>query len=643
MMKFYIINGNVKTLVKAGGDWKLSATREENCAGFRFKFSGHITLSGADFDIVRAVEQTDRFKKLYIEIWREVGGFYRKFWYGYFTPFTCTWNLQNSTVEFSPTVIDDYTNIMEGFEVEKNILDVMPADKFVADFLGNTETLTFTQDMNVAFFPVGTTPSTYNTGTAPSYWGGTPPYVAFMEQYNIMPSQSKYYKYNGLYKEPVFLTPNVAELFPAFYSKPTVTLSASDIGADIVTQADKENAAFILYKMSYELLSGSLYRVTMTLIRQIKITIDVNGVPTPPTVGTWIQAEQTEIVGLPAHKYVRANSEFLLQLNANKNYTLRNTGAGSFYYTRTLAAGSEYKTGRWLNNVLSYFLDEFQLILKSNFLQATVNPVTGESENPTHLLQILQKSDAKFPTATEPATNGKIKFSELINDLCTMFNLRWWIIGKYFYIEHISILPTNLNIDATTYKGNYNLKEYEYDSDNIPSKQALVFMDKPDDIEFEGLPIEYSATNTSGRKRDNTLELRVNNISTDIAQMILSPSEVSNNGFALVVVENNGTLYSLRDDMGILTGKNKSNGYLSTPSLISKFYNHNMPLPTAKVNGEDKRFASTQRRRRQENVVFPYTEIDGFTLVKTELGWGEIEEAELDLKTMLYKATVKND
>ena len=642
-MKFYVINGTQKTQINPGGDWKIKPTREDNSVGFRFKFSGSIVLTDRDFDVVRAVELTDKFKKLYIEIWREVDGFYRKFWYGYFTPFTCNWNLHNSTVEFTPTVIDDYTSLIEGFEVEKNILDVAPADQFIADILGDTETLTFTEDINVAFFPNGQIPTTYNTGISPLAWGGVAPNVAFINAYNNTPNPSKYYNYNGLYKEPVFTTPNLTQVFPAFYQKPSATITASDIGADITAQADKENAAFILYKMNYELLSGTLYRVSMTLIRQIKITKDVNGLPTPPSTGTWVQAEQTEIAGLPAHKYVRITSEFNAQLNSNQSFSLRNTDAGSFYYTRTLGGGSEFDSGRWLNDVIGYFLDDFQLVLKSDFLQSTVNPVTGESDNPTNLLQILQKSDAKYPSATEPATMGNYKFSELITDLCVLFNLRWWIEGSYFRIEHVSNLPETNDVDATTYSGNYNARAYTYDSDNIPRRQTLVMMDSTDDIDFMGLPIEYSAANTSGRAKDNTLELRVSKISTDIAQMILAPSEVTNEGFALVSVENNGTVYSLRDELGILTGQNKSNGYLTVSNLISTFYNHDMPLPTATVNGELKTFASTQRRRKQENVTFPYADINGFSLVKTALGWGEIDEIELDLKTMLYTATIKHD
>lgn len=633
-MKFYVINGTQKTLVNPGGDWKIKPTREENSIGFRFKFSGSIVLTDKDFDVIRAVELTDKFKKLYLEIWREVDGFYQKFWYGYFTPFTCQWNLQDSRVEFTPTVIDDYTNLIEGFEVEKNILEIDPADSFSGFVVGDTEILTFTQDIDLTAPPSGNYAVSYS-----------PPDIPYIGFYNGATQNNREYQHNGMFWEPyvlnVYTTTQMQAEAPAFYHKPNYAITPAQIGANLTDIQDILNASFILYRMNYEPLGGSFYRVTMSLIRQIKITKDLNGVAQPPSTGTWIDVGATTIAGLAAHKYVRKVTEFNLLLNNTMQFGLIERQDGSFTYHRSPSAGSVYDSGRWLTDAIQYFLDDFALTLKSDFLQSDVNPVTGESKNPTKLLQILQKSDAKYPAATEPATIGNYKFSDLVSDLCVLFNLRWWVDGSYFRMEHVSNLPESNDVDGTAYDGNRNARAYSYDADNIPRKQTLSFMDETDDIDFAGLPIEYSAENTSGRNKDNTLELRASYISTDLAQMVLSPSEVNNSGFALVSVEDNNGVYSVRDDIGILTGANKSNGYLTASNLISKFYNHDMPLPTAIVNGEEKTFASTQKRRKQENITFPYADIDGFSLVKTELGWGEIDDAELDIKTMLYTTTIK--
>lgn len=576
-MKFYVINGTQKTQINPGGDWKIKPTREDNSVGFRFKFSGSIVLTDRDFDVVRAVELTDKFKKLYIEIWREVDGFYRKFWSGYFTPFTCNWNLHNSTVEFTPTVIDDYTSLIEGFEVEKNILDI----EYTTDNPSAVD--------NVTTF--------HATG---------------LGQMEVFELQAQY---------------------------PGGQL-VGFVGAGLL-QWDAQHGAYdnwILYKSDFSLNLG-VWTGTHTIIRMVIYTADADGLAVPPSTGTWIEIEAVDYAGVPCHKYMRLYSETRAIFDTLPEYiTTPTTVLGTL-----VLKGSKHTRGRWVEDILQFFLDDFQLILKSYFFQSTVNPVTHEPENQTKFMQMEQKSDAKDADSTEPATNGFIKFSELIADLCVTFDLRWWIDGSYFRIEHVSNLPETNDVDATAYSGNYNARAYTYDSDNIPRRQTLKFMDGSEDIDFSGLPIVYDAPNTSGRSTDNTTELRVSNFTTDLGKIISEPAQISNNGFLLVSVEKKNNKYVAKTGIGILTGVLKENQYLSASNLISTFYNHDMPLPTATVNGELKTFASTQRRRKQENVTFPYVDINGFSLVKTALGWGEIDEIELDLKTMLYTATIKHD
>jgi hypothetical protein len=565
-MKFYVINGTQKTLVNPGGDWKIKPTREDNSIGFRFKFSGSIVLTDKDFDVIRAVELTDKFKKLYLEIWREVDGFYQKFWYGYFTPFTCQWNLQDSRVEFTPAVVDDYTSLIEGFENEKNILEIDAADAFHVSGLGQMETFTVE---NVQY----PDPMTMFVGLSLLYWD--------------------------------------------------------------TQHTDTDN--WILYKSDFT-LSGGIWTGSHTIIRMVMYTADVNGAAVPPTSGTWTEIEAVDYYGIPYHKYMRLYSETRALFDTLPDYKITpTTSIGELVVKQSM-----HTRGRWIADVIQYFLDDFALTLKSDFFQSDVNPVTNEPESPTKFMQLEQKSDAKDPDSTEPAINGFIKFSDLIADLCVAFNLRWWVDGSYFYIEHVSNLPESNNVDATAYSGNYNARAYTYDADNIPRRQTLSFMDNSEDLDFAGLPIIYDAPNTSGRNADNTSDLRVSYMTTDLGKIISAPAQISSEGFLLVSLEFKNNKYVVKNGIGTLTGIFKENEYLSTSNLINTFYNHDMPLPTATVNGELKTFASTQRRRKQENITFPYADIDGFSLVKTELGWGEIDDAELDLKTMLYTTTIKS-
>jgi len=92
-----------------------------------------------------------------------------------------------------------------------------------------------------------------------------------------------------------------------------------------------------------------------------------------------------------------------------------------------------------------------------------------------------------------------------------------------------------------------------------------------------------------------------------------------------------------------LTGLLKVNGYLSFSNIVEKFWRHKAHMPTAKMNGETTTMLSVRRRRRQDSIVFPYTELTGHELVKTELGWGEIEDAEIDLRTMTITTTLLHD
>ena len=639
-MKFYITEGlNKRLLSNVSGDFKLKPTREDGCAGFRMIFNGEITLKGADFDYVRAWEQSDLYKKLELEIHIRVNGFYRKLWTGYFTPFTCKWNLQNSICSFTPTVIDDYTALLNDWELEKNILDLPSGITnpdwyyFVQQNIGNLETVVYEENMSFS------EDTTYQS-TFPHPW------PANINTYNGVATINRSYGFNGKFFEPRYLYDVNVGAQPAFVDMPNIP--------DPLVYTDH----YFLYKMEYVPHESAYagYKVKMTLARLVQTTLDVNGSAVPPTTGTWYELESTTLAGLPAHKYVRIATESLTLFNVDEKFVRFQNADGSFYYKRTLQGGDSYNRGRWLKDVLQYFLTDYGLVLKSEFFQSTTNPVTGETDNPTRLLQLVQKSDAKNPTSTEPATNGRIKFSDLITDLCNLFNLQWYVDGDNFIIEHVSTLLSNHttagnNIDASG-KYNHNKRDYTYISDEIPRKVAFSFMDETDDLDFQGVPIEYSIENTTGRKKDNTAEIRIGNISTDLNQMrdTILKANVSNAGFLLVslVQDTVGTgiwsgIFSVRDTQGILTGTLKVNGYLSNSNLIEKFWRHNAYMPTAKMNGKTTAMISTRKRRRQDNVVFPFADITGFDLVKTELGWGEIEDADLDLKTMTYTTTILHD
>ncbi len=632
-MKFYIVdNGARRLLSNVSGDFKLKPEREDGCAGLRIKYSGELTLKGTDFDYVHAIELSDIYRKLTIEIYREVEGFDRLLWSGYFTPFTCKWNLQNSTCSFTPTVTDDYNAVIEDWELEKNILDLPSGITnpewyyFVQENIGDIEILTIEQNMNFSEDLTG-----YQS-TFPHPW------PANINAYNSVTASNRSYGFNGKFFAPRYIADVTVGYEWGFNELPIVS--------DQLVYTDH----YILYKVEYipNETAMAQYKLRMTLIRMVEITLDVNGAAVPPTTGIWYEHSATTLAGLPAHKYVRLYAETLAIFNVTKKMFRTQNDDGSFYFKLQLQDGDSYNRGRWLKDVLQYFLTDFGLTLKSDFFQSNVNPVTLESDNPTRLLQLLQKSDAKNPTSTEPATNGRIKFSDLITDLCNIFNLQWYVTGQYFIMEHVSTLDEQFAIDATG-KYNYNKRNYTYIADQIPRRVAWSWMDDTDDLDFTGVPVEYDVANSSGRNKDNTQEIRIGTISTDLNQMrdTILKANVANGGFCLVALTGGNGGYSgifyVRDIVGKLTGLLKVNGYLSFSNIVEKFWRHKAHMPTAKMNGETTTMLSVRRRRRQDSIVFPYTELTGHELVKTELGWGEIEDAEIDLRTMTITTTLLHD
>ena len=626
-MLFYITYNGTRKLIKPLGEFGIKFDKEENSVGLREKWNGAVTLTdynATDYTFVKNIETADKFAEIGFEVERMKNGYYFLYWVGYFTPFSCKWDDDNATVSFTPTVNDAYRGLIEGFETEKNILDIEPAPAFTQETMGDMEIITFKQ-----FLPV----QQDTTGYGSPYPGFAP---ANINAYNASTLVSKSYGWNGQYYEPRYLSQvgTIQQWAWAFIDKPPV-------------QGLTINDNYVLYKMDYTPLCQG-YGITMSLARQIKITLDVAGVATPPTPGIWQEIESTTLAGLPAHKYARNWAETLALFNFDEKFKKISNHDGSFYYKRTTAGGDTYNRGRWIADVFQYFLDDFGLNLSSRFFQDETNPVTGEAQNPTKYLQVLQKSDAKSPNSTEPATIGKIKFSELLTDFVNMFKLRWYISGNSFIIEHISTFDNEQTKDIASFNnGKYikHLNKYEYSSDEIPSKISFKWMDKTNDVDFAGVPIEFSAPNTSGKNKDNTNVIAISNFTTDLNAIRTLPTSISNDGFALISVIDEDGVYVVRDKVGILSNYVKLNGWLTNSNLVELFYNDEMPIITGKVNGVQKTFNSQIRRKKQSDISFPddFTEYTGFSLIKTGLGWGEITDLELDLITNTYKCSVLHD
>ena len=83
------------------------------------------------------------------------------------------------------------------------------------------------------------------------------------------------------------------------------------------------------------------------------------------------------------------------------------------------------------------------------------------------------------------------------------------------------------------------------------------------------------------------------------------------------------------------------NGILSFLYLQPTFYIYDLPAKYAKINLETMLAASISKKKKQE-VNFPYLiDINPMTLIKTNLGNGQIEKNSINLLSRMNKITLK--
>ena len=296
---------------------------------------------------------------------------------------------------------------------------------------------------------------------------------------------------------------------------------------------------------------------------------------------------------------------------------------------------------RKLNDVLTAFAVSFGLTFQSDILTAYTNYAYDASnsvvENPIRNIMMIQKSDSK--KTSNAAWKGMISFNTLMKILNDTLNLSWFVEGTVLRIEHESWFTRANGIDLTS--SNYinyikGLNRYSYGGE-YPRYETWEFMEAKD-ADFVGVPIEY--TFIEGRE-DSTKERAVSTVTTDIEYAINTPDEISNSGWLFLCCDAQN--YVLEEN-GMLTGVIKPNAHLSVANIQHHYFRHGRPFPTGKMNRKNTTFLSVEKKKLQENISFvPLTAFDPDKLVKTELGWGEVESATEDLKTETIKLSLKHD
>lgn len=210
----------------------------------------------------------------------------------------------------------------------------------------------------------------------------------------------------------------------------------------------------------------------------------------------------------------------------------------------------------------------------SQFLYGDDNPVVPGQK---FRLFVTQKSNILVGDYQQPAQKAKATLQQFMNMLRDCFRCFWYIEDNKLKIEHILWFRnggsyskdlvigtdlTQLNNIRNGKKWGFATSEYSFDKVDMPERFQFQWMDDVTTA-FEGLPIEVlSKYVTEGKIED----INISNFTSDVDMMILSPSEMSKDGFGLLAAVDANALSN--DDSGLYPGSGGTTGTdgLTTPT-----------------------------------------------------------------------------
>lgn len=297
----------------------------------------------------------------------------------------------------------------------------------------------------------------------------------------------------------------------------------------------------------------------------------------------------------------------------------------------------------------------------SRFLYSGNDPI-GHRNNS---LYITPKSNITNGEYKVPAQTAPITLKQIFDMLKNTYQLYWFlerteVPGSYrLRIEHIQyflnggaygdengyggqVIGVDLTAITTTRNGKpwtFNTNKYEYEKSDMPERYEFGWMDEVTD-RFKGSPIEVISPFVDKGKVE---EVNINNFTSDVDLMMIYPSGISQDGFALLNVIS-GAVPVVTITMGYYWHVKIQNGYLSYLMLHNPYWLYNMPAKSLRVNGEDVQAITVQKGKKQTvNVPYGLKVPDVAKLIKTGLGNGMIKSLSMKLTSRMAKVELRYD
>ena len=178
----------------------------------------------------------------------------------------------------------------------------------------------------------------------------------------------------------------------------------------------------------------------------------------------------------------------------------------------------------------------------SAFLYAENNPISNISQT----LFITPKSNIINSGYDQPAQKAPITLRQVLNMLRDCFRCYWFIDGQNrFRIEHISwfmrggsytgtpVVGIDLTKEIVTRNGkpwSYARNQYQFDKPDMAARYQFGWMDDVTEL-FDGFPIDIISKYVNP---DNIENIDVAQFTSDIDYILLNPTKISNDGFVLL-------------------------------------------------------------------------------------------------------------
>jgi hypothetical protein len=215
--------------------------------------------------------------------------------------------------------------------------------------------------------------------------------------------------------------------------------------------------------------------------------------------------------------------------------------------------------------------------------------------------------------------------------------------GSYGGTHQVDANLTTMIQSRNSKPWSYGTNEWQFDKVEMPARYQYKWMDAGTDV-FDGFPYEIQSPFV---QTDKVEEITISNFTSDIDFMQIAPENCSKDGFALLMVKNDGNgnyvelIYNSRETEAGTCYSLSQNYRVSLKFLQQDFLCYDLPAWDYICDGDSLTAQDIMRGKRQ-SVVIPYgnNTPDVMKLVHTAIGEGQVQKLSLNLSSRMGKATL---